>query len=110
MIELIGLKYDRPANFDGKSLLPLLDGRAESLAERRLVVQYGPEFKEWNSAVLWKRWRLVKVVATPHGATHAKFELPLRPGEQHRIEGQFLDAAGEPLRGATYVLVQPILH
>ena len=46
--------------FDGHSLKPLLEGRADPHPDRKVVVQYGPTFKEWDSAVLWKKWRLVK--------------------------------------------------
>ncbi|MCX7176222.1 MAG: arylsulfatase [Proteobacteria bacterium] len=63
LIELCGLKLARPATFDGHSLKPLLEGRADPLPDRKVVIQYGlygPVFKKWDSAVLWNKWRLVK--------------------------------------------------
>ena len=38
-------------------------------------------------------------------ATHARFTLPLTPGEHHHLEGQFLDAAGQVLCGAFFTHV-----
>ena len=247
LVDLCGLSARLPEAPDGLSLRPLLQGRAEAFEARKLVVQFGAEFKDWDCAVLWNRWRLVKgaelydlaadpgqqhdlaamrpeVVATlraayeswlgptrqvmnranyivvgspaedptrlsaadwigpycgewgeykesaapkfghwdieagmtgtyeirlylfpPESATplnqsfrnvparpvagaelqlddgkstiqtapaavFARFEIPLRQGERHRIEGRFLDAAGRPLWGATYLLIHPLQH
>ncbi|MFA6314312.1 MAG: sulfatase-like hydrolase/transferase, partial [Sterolibacterium sp.] len=63
LIDLCQFPSNRTTVFDGHSLKPLLEGRADPLPERKVVVQYGlygPVFKEWNSAVLWRKWRLVK--------------------------------------------------
>lgn len=44
--------------------------------------------------------------ATEATATHARFTVRLRRGEPHRLEGKFLDAAGAPLWGAIYAVVE----
>ncbi len=62
LIDLCGLKRDRTDRFDGHSLKPLLEGRADPEPDRKAVIQYGlhgPVFQEWDSAVLWRKWRLV---------------------------------------------------
>lgn len=244
LLDICGLKVIRPVGFDGRSLRPLLEGQADPLPDRKVVIQYGPVFKEWDCAVLWGKWRLVKgnelydlasdpgqktdlaskradvvqalrehyqgwvaatkplldpvnyivvgapaepvtrltsadwlgpyagdwavightdqqlfgywnieaaaagdyevllylfppeaatplaqslrnvparpiagacllvdgkefTVQTAADATHARFTIPLKQGERHRLEGRFLDAAGRPLWGAIYVLIQP---
>ncbi|HLQ44869.1 MAG TPA: arylsulfatase, partial [Planctomycetaceae bacterium] len=71
LIELCGLKEspvrtreaDRAeinGNFDGTSLAGLLQGKSDKLPDRKLVVQYGQRPVKWDSAVLWRKWRLVK--------------------------------------------------
>ncbi len=45
---------------------------------------------------------------TAADATHARFEVHLKKGEPHRIEGCLLDAAGRPLWGAIYVVIARI--
>ena len=63
LIDLCGLKVGRASAFDGRSLKPLLDGKADPQPDRMVVIQFGydgPVFKEWASAVLWNKWRLVK--------------------------------------------------
>ena len=60
LIDLCGLKTRKGgAAFDGRSLRPLLEGKANALEDRKVVVQYRAEFKPWSGAVLWKKWRLV---------------------------------------------------
>ena len=62
-IDLCGLKRTRSAGFDGHSLKPLLDGHTDPVPDRKVVIEYGldgPVFQEWDSAVLWRKWRLVK--------------------------------------------------
>lgn len=245
LVELCRLELKAAAAFDGRSLGPLFTGRADTFAGRKVVIQYGAEFKEWDSTVLWEKWRLVKgeelydlatdpgqernlaavrpdirgalrtyyeswlgptreglgrrnyivvgspsedptvlsaadwigpycgewgeykesaapkfgywditveatgtyeirlylfppesatplngafrgvparpvtgaqflldgresAVCTAADATFARFEIKLRQGERHRIEGRFVDAAGRPLWGATYLLVHPL--
>jgi arylsulfatase len=60
LVDLCGLAPPPGAAFDGTSLAGLLRGRAEELPDRMLVVQYGQRPVRWDSAVLWKKWRLVK--------------------------------------------------
>jgi arylsulfatase A-like enzyme len=60
LIELCRLKTEHPEAFDGRSLAPLLTGPAGTLADRKLVIQYGAELTDWDSVVLWNKWRLVK--------------------------------------------------
>lgn len=75
LIDLCELKRMRPARFDGHSLRPLLEGHADPDPDRKVVIQYGlpgPVFQEWDSAVLWRKCRLVKgtelyVLATDPG-------------------------------------------
>ena len=59
LIDLCGLKVSRPARFDGLSLKPLLDGLPDPNPDRKVVMQYDVQFKEWDAAVMWKKWRLV---------------------------------------------------
>jgi arylsulfatase len=62
LIDLCQLKTANTEPFDGRSLAPLLANPAGTLADRKLVIQYGAELKDWDSAVLWNQWRLVKGV------------------------------------------------
>ncbi|MSU25153.1 MAG: hypothetical protein EXS32_15205 [Opitutus sp.] len=59
LIDLCGLKLSRPTHFDGLSLKPLLDGLPDPNLDRKIVMQYGVQFKAWDAAVMWKKWRLV---------------------------------------------------
>jgi arylsulfatase len=65
LADLCGLSLPQGMKLDGVSLSPLLRGQAQpSLAERKLVIQYGiwEEYlgpTKWNCAVLWGKWRLV---------------------------------------------------
>lgn len=59
---LLGLcKLSPPTNmrFDGISLAPLLQGKNNSLPDRKIIVQYGQNPKKYESCVLWNQWRLV---------------------------------------------------
>lgn len=60
LVELCRLKITNGAEFEGRSLGPLLAGQPEALTGRKLVIQHGAEFKEWDSVVLWDKWRLVQ--------------------------------------------------
>jgi arylsulfatase A-like enzyme len=61
LVELCGLEMKEIAQFEGLSLAPLLRGEEpkQNFADRMAVVQYGLEFKKWNAAILWSKWRLV---------------------------------------------------
>jgi arylsulfatase len=57
VIDLCGLKSPAHARFDGISLKPLLT--RGSIPDRMIVVQYGQIPKQWDSCVVWGKWRLV---------------------------------------------------
>lgn len=61
LAELCGLKIGEDTKLDGLSLASLLRGDEpkQTFADRMVVVQYGVEFKKWNAAILWNKWRLV---------------------------------------------------
>jgi arylsulfatase len=67
LLEFAGVTKPTGPAFDGLSLAPLLRGQTDTLPDRTLVVQYGPGAgqkdstgpKKFQSAVLWKQWRLV---------------------------------------------------
>ena len=67
LLEFADLTKPAGPDFDGLSLAPLLRGKTAALPDRTLVVQYGPGAgqkdttgpKKFQSAVLWKQWRLV---------------------------------------------------
>jgi hypothetical protein len=60
LLDLCGMAKPAPAAFDGQSLAALLRGRAESLPDRMLVVQYSrARLEQWECAVIWNQWRLV---------------------------------------------------
>lgn len=60
LVDLCGLKKPENAKFDGCSLAALLRGTEQSFPDRTLVVQYGQRPEKWESAVMWRKWRLVK--------------------------------------------------
>lgn len=62
LIELCGLRFDPPHPLDGRSLVPLLEGRADDWPERTLFVhvqrdELPPKWR--RSAVMTERWRYV---------------------------------------------------
>ncbi|HVX14875.1 MAG TPA: arylsulfatase [Pirellulales bacterium] len=60
LIDLCQLRTSGPAHFDGTSLAGLLKGTVDTFPDRTLVVQYGQRPEKWDSAVMWRKWRLVK--------------------------------------------------
>ena len=82
LIELAGLERPENAAFDGVSLAPSLQGAAQDLSERVLVVQYGgiPE-KNSDAAVMWNKWRLV-------GGTEL-YDVGKDPGQQTNVVAEF---------------------
>ncbi len=60
LIDLCRLDAGPRPDFDGRSLAPLLAGRPHDLDARKVVVQFGAELKEWDCAVLWGKWRLIR--------------------------------------------------
>jgi hypothetical protein len=77
LLELTGLIRNTPIQFDGRSLVSLIKGDVASFENRKLVIQYGREFEKWNSAVLWKHFRLINGVEL--------YDLSLDPAQQRDI-------------------------
>jgi len=60
LADLCGLDVPDTMVTDGMSLAGLLREKEKTLADRMLVVRYGPDNREkWECAVLWNKWRLV---------------------------------------------------
>jgi arylsulfatase len=86
LVELCGLSVPERTRLDGTSLAKLLRGEDQpELADRKLVVQYGGLFRaspvKWDSAVLWRRWRLVK--------GKELYDLARDPGQERDLSSQF---------------------
>lgn len=68
LLDLCGIARPAGSAFDGVTLGPLLRGKTDALADRTVVVQYGPGLGETDAtgprkfecAVLHDRWRLVR--------------------------------------------------
>ena len=59
LLELCEVKAPESAKFDGTSLAGVLRGKNE-VPDRKLVVQYSrATLEKWQSAVIWREWRLV---------------------------------------------------
>ena len=80
LIDLCALRKPPSARFDGVSLAGLLKGTASFLPDRMLVVQYGQILKEWDSCVIWNRWRLV------YG--NELYDLKADPGQAQDVSAQ----------------------
>jgi len=89
LVELCGL-IAKDAKFDGLSLAALLAGKAEKLADRKLVIQFSrmnaPVPKQNDACVLWQKWRLVNGVEL--------FDLAADPGQQKEIAGDTSQVLG----------------
>jgi len=67
LLDLTGVKKTTGVDLDGMNLASLLRGKTETLADRTLIVQFGPGFgqadtsgpKKFECAVLRNQWRLV---------------------------------------------------
>lgn len=59
LIDLCSLKKPANANFDGRSLAPILRGKSDDIGDRMLIVQYGQIPKKFEATVIWGKWRLV---------------------------------------------------
>ncbi|MEL6396951.1 MAG: sulfatase-like hydrolase/transferase [Planctomycetota bacterium] len=98
LIELCGLNAPRidPNNptratlpslvtdFDGDSIVRLLDGSSDELHDRMLVIQYRVSGEKWDPAVvLWDKWRLVNpgelynIETDPSQMTNVAAQFPL---------------------------------
>lgn len=87
LLDLCGV--DKPANahFDGTSLAPLLRGKAETLPDRMLVVQYGQVPAKWDCAVMWNKWRLV--------AGKELYDLATDPAQAHDVAAEHADVVSK---------------
>jgi hypothetical protein len=85
LIDLCDLKKPKKAALDGVSLADLLRGKADKLADRMLVVQYGQILKKWDSAVLWDKWRLVSGTEL--------YDLAADPGQKADVAAKHPDVA-----------------
>ncbi|MBL8178177.1 MAG: arylsulfatase [Bryobacterales bacterium] len=63
LIDLCGLRPSRKPVFDGHSLAPLLEGKAKSLPDRALIIQFSrmnaSRPRKDDACILWKKWRMV---------------------------------------------------
>jgi arylsulfatase A-like enzyme len=60
LIELVGAKAPKEAEFDGRSLASLLHGKDVGFGDRMMVVQYSrAKLTKYESCVIWNQWRLV---------------------------------------------------
>ncbi len=81
LIDMCNLKQPESAEFDGISLLPLFKGKTNGFKDRMLVVQYDNPYKPGeNTAVLWGKWRLVKLTEL--------YDLATDPGQMTNIAEQ----------------------
>lgn len=84
LIDLCGLPGADADAFDGTSLAGLLHGDAGTLEDRRFVVQYFQnDIRVWDSAVVWRHWRLV------YGKE--LFDLRSDPGQEHDVAADHPD-------------------
>jgi arylsulfatase len=83
LIDLCGIEKPAAAKFDGTSLAGLLRGTTKALPDRTLVVQYGQKPAKFDSAVLWRKWRLV------HGTE--LYDLKTDPGQQKDVAADHAD-------------------
>ncbi|HUW18853.1 MAG TPA: arylsulfatase [Sedimentisphaerales bacterium] len=83
LIDLCGLRVPAKAKFDGISLAGPLRGSAKTLPDRMIVVQYSIDISKWNSAVMWKKWRLVK--------GEELYNIADDPGQEHNIADKHPD-------------------
>ena len=60
LIDLLDLRNELKATFDGRSLAKLIRARKDDFSQRMMVVQYGQIPVKWDAAVIWGKWRLVR--------------------------------------------------
>lgn len=83
LIDLCGLKKPANANFDGRSLAPILRGKAEDIGDRMLIVQYGQIPKKFEATVIWGKWRLVNGTEL--------YDIHADPGQEKEIAAAHAD-------------------
>lgn len=88
LLDLCGVTPPPTARFDGRSLAPVLRGRAE-VPDRILVTQYtrlnDSRPKKGQALVLWQRWRLV--------AGEELYDLASDPGQRRNVLAGHPDVA-----------------
>jgi arylsulfatase len=85
LLDMCGLEKPTDLEFDGMSLVSLIDGTKEKLPDRKIVIQYN-NFNR-PGVVLWKKWRLV----------HDKelYNLADDPGQKKNVIEKYPDVATE---------------
>jgi len=91
LIEYCGLDAPGGANFDGRSLAPLLSGQGESWPERTLLVHnqrvdFPEKYKDYQ--VLTERWRLIK-----RGGEEL-YDITRDPGQRQDVAQEFPEVVG----------------
>jgi len=79
LLDLCGLKKAARARFDGLSLVSLIEGKAKTLPDRKIVIQYRDFGRP--GVVLWNEWRLV------HG--RELYNIAEDPGQKKNVIGQY---------------------
>jgi len=93
LIDLCGLKVDNKLNMDGRSLEPLLSGKAKDWNDDRTViidnqrVEYPVKNKEYQ--VMTKQWRLVK------RETNELYNIKTDPEQKHNIASKHPDVVDD---------------
>lgn len=91
LVDLCGLKTPASTKFDGVSLVRLLRGEAEKLADRMLLIQFSrmnePRPQKGDAAVLWQRWRLVQ--------DKELYDLAADPEQKANVIEKFPDVAAK---------------
>ncbi len=86
LIDLCKINYSRHIAFDGKSLLPLLQGKDKNWPDRLLIadVQRDEFLVKWKqSSVMTKQWRLVN--------RSELYDMEHDPGQKNNIASQHTD-------------------
>ena len=83
LIDLCGLKQPREVNFDGNSIVPLLEGHDTNWPDRVMVVELQNALRpvKWrNCTVMTERWRLVR--------GRELYDMKNDPGQSRNIAGE----------------------
>lgn len=81
-VDLLGLQTGSRAQFDGRSLVPMLLNPGSDHGSRMFVVQYGnyPRTQQYDGCVVWDTWRLV--------GKDELYNLEGDPGQQRNVAGE----------------------
>jgi hypothetical protein len=89
LIDLCGITIPSKTRFDGISLERLVRGNVQRLPDRMLVIQFSrmnAGRPQWgDSAVLWRKWRLV--------SNHHLSNVAEDPAQEHNVSGQHPEIA-----------------